>query len=157
MKLRTSMPETYTLKRSQWVPRKLEDVFEFFSRAENLQELTPPWLNFEIVEPPEELRAGALIRYRLRVRGVPIGWVSEIREWDPPRSFVDVQVKGPYALWHHTHRFVEERGGTRIEDEVRYALPLGILGWVAHAVVVRRDIEKIFNFRGEKMRERFGE
>ena len=119
---------TYYLERKQWVPASLEKVFSFFSRPENLQKLTPPWLDFRIVEAPAELSAGALIRYRLRVHGVPVGWLTAIREWDPPHRFVDEQLRGPYALWHHTHTFEphpDADGDTLMRDVVRYALPLG--------------------------------
>ncbi len=99
---------------------------------------------------------GSLIKYVLRLRGVPVRWTTEIITWEPPRLFVDVQLSGPYSLWHHEHRFAEERGGTRMEDEVCYALPFGPLGQIVHWMIVRKDIEKIFTYREEKIREMFG-
>ena len=141
----------------QVVPQRLEEVFEFFSRAENLEELTPPWLHFRILKvEPSLMREGTKIDYRLRWRAMPIRWTTEILQWEPPRRFVDVQREGPYKVWHHQHRFEEVSGGTRIEDEVEYELPLGVIGRAVHAVIVRRDIEAIFEFRRRVVEERFG-
>jgi ligand-binding SRPBCC domain-containing protein len=137
------------LSREQLLEVGLERAFGFFSRAENLEAITPPWLRFEIVTPtPIEMRAGTRIRYRLRLRGVPVSWLTEIEEWDPPRAFVDRQLKGPYALWHHTHSFeaVDDRR-TRMLDVVRYGHRLGPLGSVAEHLIVRRDLERIFDYR----------
>ena len=93
------------------------------------------------------MRPGALIEYRLRLHGVPISWRTTIAVWDPPRRFVDVQLSGPYRLWHHTHQFSPHAEGTEMRDLVRYALPLGALGRVAGGAFVRRDLERIFDFR----------
>lgn len=142
----------------QFVPKPLEEVFSFFSRAENLQRLTPPWLHFRILGvDPQPVRKGTLIRYSLRWRIFPIRWMTEILEWDPPNRFVDVQLKGPYKLWHHQHRFIAEAGGTRIIDEVQYALPFGVLGRIAHALKVRKDVATIFAYREDMVRRMFGE
>ncbi|GAC1437817.1 MAG: SRPBCC family protein [Terriglobales bacterium] len=142
----------------QFVPRPLAEVFEFFSKAENLQQLTPPWLHFRIISVnPQPVVQGTLIQYCLRWRIFPISWTTEIRQWNPPHEFVDVQLKGPYKLWHHRHRFVSEAGGTRIIDEVQYALPFGFLGRVAHALKVKQDVKTIFAFREEAVRRLFGE
>ena len=141
----------------QFVPHPLAEVFDFFSRAENLQELTPPWLNFRILDvSTNPVRQGTLIRYALRWRIFPIRWTTEILEFDPPQRFVDVQLKGPYKKWHHEHRFVAENGGTRIFDEVQYELPFGALGAIANRFQVRRDVEAIFEFRREAIKRRFG-
>jgi hypothetical protein len=150
------LPKTYTISRTQWVPRPLDAIFEFFSRPANLQELTPPLLDFRILEAPEKLRAGSLIRYRLRVHKLPVQWTTEIVAWEPPHRFVDLQLKGPYQLWRHEHTFAAERGGTTISDCVEYALPFGPVGRIVHALLVRRDVEHIFEFRDRKMRELFG-
>jgi hypothetical protein len=149
--------QPYIFRAEQFVPRPLDDVFEFFSRAENLQQLTPPWLHFQILSvDPQPVRKGTLIRYSLRWRVFPIRWTTEIVEWDPPHGFVDLQLKGPYQLWRHQHRFIAEGNGTRIVDEIHYRLPFGVLGKLAHAVKVRRDVEGIFNFRKRAVEERFG-
>ena len=113
-------------------------------------------LRFHIVRADRELHEGSRIEYQLRVRGVPMRWVSEIAEWKPPYRFVDTQLRGPYALWRHQHTFTTERGGTRIGDEVEYAMPLGIAGVIAHALVVRRDVESIFDYRQRRLAELLG-
>jgi uncharacterized protein len=145
----------YELRRRQWVPHPLERVFHFFSAAENLERLTPPFLRFEITHVPTRMEKGARIEYKLRVRGFPFRWQSVIEKWDPPHSFVDVQAKGPYKLWHHTHRFWPENEGTWIEDEVRYSLPYGVLGRIAGRLMVKRDVDAIFAYREQKIREIF--
>ena len=139
---------------SVWLPRPLEEVFAFFSDAHNLEILTPPWLRFEVLTPrPIDMAAGVTIDYRLRVRGLPIRWRSEIAAWEPPRRFVDKQIRGPYRLWDHEHLFREDRGGTFAEDRVSYAVPGGSL---VNRLFVAKDVENIFVFRSEKLRELFG-
>jgi ligand-binding SRPBCC domain-containing protein len=146
----------HSIRREIWLPRARLDVFEFFCRAANLERLTPPFLNFHVVTPePIEMREGALIAYRLRVRGLPVGWLTKITRWNPPFEFADIQVKGPYKVWDHTHRFLEENGGTRMIDEVQYELPLGPLGDLAHWMMVRRDVENIFTYRNTVIAELF--
>jgi ligand-binding SRPBCC domain-containing protein len=138
-----------TLRREQVLEAGIADAFAFFSRAENLEAITPPWLRFRITsELPAELGAGTLIRYRLRLHGIPIDWLTRIEEWEPPQRFVDRQLSGPYAYWHHTHTFepIDERR-TRMTDVVRYAHRLGPLGAVADRLVVRRDLRRIFDHR----------
>ena len=140
----------YLLRTVQWVPHPVERVFDFFADAGTLQVLTPAFLHFEIVTPlPIEMRAGALIDYKLRVRGVPIRWRTEIAEWEPPGRFVDRMVHGPYTEWIHEHRFEEHEGGTRMTDEVRYGVPGGA---IAHWLFVRRDLERIFAYRAEQLK-----
>lgn len=145
----------HTLHREQHLPGSPEEVFAFFADARNLEAITPPLLRFRVLTPdPIAMGAGALIRYRLRVRRVPVGWLTAIREWDPPHRFVDEQVRGPYALWHHTHTFeARPGGGTLMRDVVRYALPLGPLGELARRLFVARDLEAIFDFRAQRIRE----
>ncbi len=145
----------YTLQRKQWVGRPLAQVFDFFSKAENLEQLTPSFLRFQITRTPPRMETGARIAYKLRVHGLPLRWLTEIEKWDPPHEFIDVQKKGPYKLWHHTHRFREENGGTSIEDTVRYALPFGVLGQVVHRLMVERDVQQIFAYRERVIRELF--
>jgi ligand-binding SRPBCC domain-containing protein len=138
----------HVLERSQRLPRPPDEVFPFFADALNLERITPPWLGFRVVTPgPIEMGAGTRIDYRLRLHGVPLTWHTEIVLWDPPRRFVDVQLSGPYRLWHHTHRFEAVGDGTVMTDIVRYGLARGPLGALAHAVLVRRDLERIFDFR----------
>ncbi|HEX8984528.1 MAG TPA: SRPBCC family protein [Bryobacteraceae bacterium] len=142
----------YSLHRELWVPRPLAEVFDFFSRAENLERITPPWMRFRILTPPPiTMKEGAAIAYALRVRGVPVHWLTEIERWNPPFEFVDVQTKGPYKLWRHTHRFAELEGGTSIVDTVQYALPFGLLGQLVHRLKVARDLSEIFDYRAQRV------
>ena len=147
----------YTLAFDQLVPRPLPEVFAFFSRAENLEVLTPPWLNFKILEvTPQPIQAGTLINYSLRVHGIPLRWTSEIVEWEPPHGFVDLQLRGPYKLWRHEHRFEARDGGTLISDTISLALPLGVLGQIAYKLKVHSDMDEIFAFRKTEIRTFFG-
>ncbi len=143
----------HVLQREQHLPGPPEEVFAFFADARNLEAITPPLLRFRVLDAePIRMRAGTLIRYRLRVRGVPLRWLTRIREWQPPGCFVDEQLRGPYALWEHTHAFApDERGGTVMRDTVRYALPLGPVGSLAHRLLVRRDLEAIFDHRAARV------
>ncbi len=133
------------------MPGTPADVFDLYADAFALEEITPPWLRFRVVTPrPIDMGAGTLIEYRLRLHGIPMRWTTRIELWEPGRRFVDVQVSGPYRLWHHTHEFEPDgRGGTKIRDVVRYALPLGALGALAHVLFVRRDLIRIFDYRRE--------
>jgi ligand-binding SRPBCC domain-containing protein len=149
--------KTYTLAFTQQAARPLAEVFEFFSRAENLQALTPPWLNFKILGVrPQPIQKGTLINYSLRVHGIPLRWTSEIVEWDPPHRFVDLQLRGPYKLWRHEHRFEPKDGGTLISDTISLALPLGLLGQMAYKIKLQSDVQEIFSFRKEKIHVLFG-
>lgn len=143
----------FTFDTELWLPRPRAEVFPFFADAHNLQTLTPPWLKFEVLTPaPITLRPGVLIDYRITVHGFPIRWRTEIIEWDPPNQFVDVQLTGPYTLWHHTHIFRERDRGTTCCDRVRYR-PRG--GALIQWLFVRRDVERIFQYRQQRLREIF--
>lgn len=140
--------KVHLLARDQWLAAPLDAVFGFFSDAANLDAITPAWVGFRILTPlPIEMRPGAHIDYRLRLGGVPVRWRTRISSWDPPRGFVDVQESGPFALWEHEHRFEPHGDGVLMRDRVRYALPLGPLGRVAHAVAVRAALAAIFDHR----------
>lgn len=147
--------QTYLLYREQWLPRPVEEVFAFFSRPDNLQAITPPWLDFRIVQTPSTLTKGSLIRYRLCLHRIPISWTTVISEWSPPYRFVDRQLWGPYRLWNHEHEFVADGGGTTLRDRVTYALPFGFIGAMAHRSVVKGDLRRIFDFRAYTMRSLF--
>ncbi len=139
----------YRIERSTWVARPLPEVFAFFSAAENLELITPPELGFSIDSAsPVSMKRGALIDYTIRLYRLPMHWRTEITKWNPPASFEDTQLRGPYAKWVHTHSFVENRGGTTVEDVVIYALPFGALGRVAHPLV-KRQLKRIFDYREE--------
>ena len=136
-----------------WLPLPPEELIPFFADAANLDAITPPWLNFRVVTPPPiEMRQGALIDYRLSVRGIPLRWRTRINLWQPPHRFVDEQIRGPYRQWIHTHTFEARDGGTLARDVVQYAVPFD---FIAHPLFVRRDIEQIFAFRQEALRKRF--
>jgi len=145
--------KTYLLEREQWIERPLAETFAFFARAENLGRITPPWLHFRIRSPlPIQMRVGARIDYTIRLGGVPLRWRTRIVAWEPERHFVDVQERGPYALWEHTHAFEARASGVRMTDRVRYALPFGPLGRAAHAIAVRAALTRIFDYRFERVR-----
>lgn len=145
---------THLIERRQRIARPAGEVFAFFSDATNLDLLTPPWLHFQVRTPlPIAMRVGTRIEYTIRWYGLPIRWLTEIVEWASGRQFVDTQLRGPYRLWRHTHRFISDGRGTIMEDEVRYALPLGPVGRLAHAVVVRRDVHRIFDYRAARIDE----
>ena len=148
--------EPHILEREQRIPLPPEDVFPFFEDAYNLEAITPPFLGFRVVTPrPIEMRAGALIEYRLKLHGVPVRWKTQIESFDPPHTFTAVQLSGPYKLWHHTHVFEPDgRGGTLMRDRVLYELPFGPFGEAAHALFVQRDLRRIFDFRQETVARR---
>jgi ligand-binding SRPBCC domain-containing protein len=136
-----------------WLPRQRHEIFSFFSDARNLKIITPPWLNLQILTAaPILIKAGALIDYRVRVHGLSFQWRTKITEWNPPLRFVDIQVRGPYRFWRHTHTFEEERNGTLCTDDIRY-WPRGgkLLNWL----FIRGDVERIFAFRSETLAQTF--
>lgn len=141
----------HVLTREQSLPGSPDTVFPFFGAARNLEAITPAWLGFRVLTPePIEMGAGTLIDYRLRLHGIPLRWRTRIETWEPGVRFVDAQLSGPYALWHHTHEFAADParpGWTTMRDTVRYALSLGPLGELAHRLLVRRDLDRIFDHR----------
>ena len=141
----------HQLRREQVLDGTPDELFAFFADARNLEALTPPLLRFRVITPePIDMGAGAFIQYRLRLHGVPVGWKTLIQAWEPPHRFVDVQVSGPYALWHHTHELTPVGDAqTRMVDTVRYAIGFGPLGELANRLLVRRDVEAIFDFRAQ--------
>jgi ligand-binding SRPBCC domain-containing protein len=146
----------HTLHREVWLPKPLRQVFNFFSRTENLEKISPLWIRFRILtRPPIRMKQGAVFRYALQVRGIPFRWLTQIERWDPPHDFIDVQVTGPYKVWRHTHRFLPVDGGTSVIDIVQYSLPFGALGRLVHRVQVARDVERIFDYRNERIQQLF--
>jgi ligand-binding SRPBCC domain-containing protein len=143
----------HVLHRQQVLPGTPREVFPFFADARNLEAITPPLLRFRVITPgPVPMRAGAFIQYSLRLHGLPVTWHTLIQDWAPPHRFVDVQVRGPYALWHHTHSFTPNGdGGTLMTDTVRYAIGFGALGELVDRALVRRDLEAIFAYRAERV------
>jgi ligand-binding SRPBCC domain-containing protein len=138
----------YRLEATMNAPVPLERVFRLFEDPRNLAKITPPWLNFRILHPESvRMREGAEIDYLIRWLGVPMKWKTLITRYEPPHLFVDEQVRGPYTLWHHEHTFLETGAGVEIRDRVDYRLPLGTLGRIAHALVIRRQLLGIFRYR----------
>ena len=147
------MMKAYWLKKTIWLPQPRAKVYEFFSNPGNLDRLTPAWLNFAILTPASsKMKQGSLLDYRLRIRGIPIRWQSEIAVWEPPHRFVDRQTKGPYSLWVHEHIFEEHDNGTLVGDNVEYAVPGGR---IVQKFLVAPDIERIFDYRHKILEELF--
>jgi ligand-binding SRPBCC domain-containing protein len=138
------------LERRQVVSRPLAATFAFFADPRNLELVTPPWLRFRIDAAPRELHEGARIRYRLRLFGIPLEWEAEIVQWQPPRTFVDRQARGPYRLWTHTHRFAAVGDETEVYDHVLYRVPGGPVG---PRRLVRRWLDEIFDYRAARLAE----
>jgi ligand-binding SRPBCC domain-containing protein len=142
------------LEQEIWFDLSPQDVFKFFSDARNLEMITPAFLRFRITKAPDDgLFEGALIDYRLRLHGFPVRWRTRIDVWDPPRAFVDRQIRGPYRSWHHTHEFEALDGGTLVRDVVRYELPFGALGDLVAGRMVERDVGLIFAYRRTRLLE----
>jgi ligand-binding SRPBCC domain-containing protein len=138
----------------QLVPLPREAVFAFFSDAHNLEAITPPWLGFRIADQSTEvIERGTELTYRLRIHGLPVTWRSRIDEWSPHERFVDVQLKGPYAKWHHTHSFHDRGTATLIRDRVLYRLPMGWLGHCLGSRFVASDVKRIFDYRAARTEE----
>jgi ligand-binding SRPBCC domain-containing protein len=143
----------FVLESRQRLPRPIGEVFPFFADAANLERLTPDLLRFRVLTPqPVAMEEGALIDYRLRVRGLPLRWRTLISAWEPPFRFADTQLRGPYRQWIHEHRFVDEGDSTLVEDVVRYRVPGGRL---VHALFVRGDVLKIFAHRHQELNRLF--
>jgi ligand-binding SRPBCC domain-containing protein len=149
---------TYILRSEQWIARPIDEVFAFFADARNLEKITPHWLGFKIISmSTASIEEGTMIRYRLRLHGIPFHWRTVIREWNSPYCFVDEQAKGPYKQWLHTHRLEAHGNRTKMIDEVQYSLPFGVLGRIVHAVKVRRDVSRIFDYRRLRIDALFGQ
>jgi len=148
---------SYRLERFLFLPRAREEVFAFFSDAANLERITPPFLNFHIITPrPIAMKPGTIIDYKLRLYGIAFQWRTLIETFDPPVSFSDVQVTGPYRRWHHLHEFVEVPGGTEMRDRVDYELPFPLFAPIVHPLFVRRSVQQIFDYRNKIISEIFG-
>ena len=132
-----------------WLPRHITEVFDFFSNALNLEELTPASLQIHVLTPsPIHIQQGTVIDYSLKIRGIPLRWRSKISVWDPPHRFIDEQLRGPYRRWIHEHRFSEHAGGTTCEDSVKYA-PLG--GAFINKLFVEQEVRQIFAYRSQRL------
>ena len=152
-------PKMRRIHQEQWVPVPLGDIFAFFSNAENLQKVTPPWVGFRILTPrPIVMAAGTIIDYEVRIHQIPMRWRSEITEWLPPHHFVDVQRKGPYSEWIHRHSFCELNGGTLVTDDVEYMVPFSWMpgAGLVERFLVRPELDRIFAHRRSALRMHFG-
>lgn len=146
----------HILERRQIIDRLRTEVFEFFANAGNLERITPPELNFKIISAqPIDIRKGAFIDYKLKLRGIPITWKTQITQWNPPHDFVDTALKSPYKQWIHLHSFEEnDKGETIMRDKVRYRLPFEPLGDLAHWYV-KKELKYIFDYRYKVIEEIF--
>lgn len=143
--------KTFTLSTELLIEKPIDKVFSYFSDAHNLVEITPLKMKLVVLTPPPiEMQIGTLIDYRLKLKGIPLRWQSEITEWNPPHKFVDEQRKGPYRVWIHTHIFDETDQGTIVRDRVEYAV-LG--GQIVDKLLVRPDLQKIFEYRSKRLQE----
>jgi ligand-binding SRPBCC domain-containing protein len=148
----------YHLKRTQVLPITLAEAWDFFSSPKNLAKITPSHMKFKIlyISGGQRMYAGQLIRYKINVLpNIPVGWTTEITQVNEPYHFVDTQVSGPYSLWHHQHFFREVPGGVEMIDEVNYAIPFGPIGWLANALFVEREVNRIFDYRFEVLEKLF--
>lgn len=150
------MAHTFTL--TTIINKPVEEVFDFFSKAENLNLITPPELQFTIISPlPIVMQAGTLINYRIKLWSIPFKWKTQISKWQPPFRFIDEQLKGPYVKWHHTHEFKPlDNGTTQMTDTVVFLSPGWIFEPMVHYLFVNKRVKHIFNFRSDKLKEIFG-
>ncbi len=144
------------LERQQFIPRPRHEVFAFFSAVENLDTITPDFLQFHILTPrPIVMQSGLVMDYELKLFGIRCHWQSKITEFAPESHFVDDQLRGPYRRWHHVHQFQEVEGGTLVIDHVDYEMPFGPLGRLVHWLSVRRSLRQIFDYRAQKVEQIF--
>ena len=147
-------PEGYVLEARQWLPLPRESVFQFFAEPRNLGRITPLWMSFQMLDAERvKMEEGARIHYIIRWLKLPLRWTTIISSYQPPEVFVDTQERGPYACWVHQHRFTPAEGGTWMEDRVTYRLPFGVIGRVAHAVMVKQQLKQIFLFRARAIEQ----
>lgn len=148
----------YTLSKKQFLPIPINEAWDFFSSPKNLAKITPAEMGFKIqyISGGDKTYAGQIIRYKVNILpGITSGWTTEITHVNEPYHFIDEQRFGPYALWHHQHHFQEVKGGVEMTDEVNYAIPLGLLGRLAHWLFVGREVNRIFEYRYKKLEEFF--
>lgn len=148
----------YSLERTQVLPITQEQAWEFFSSPYNLPKITPPSMNFRILNNPESpAYAGQIILYKVSpFGGINTHWLTEITHVREGEFFVDEQRSGPYVLWHHQHIFRAVSGGVEMRDIVHYQLPFGWLGAIVHKLLVRKKLESIFSYRYRVLEEMFG-
>ena len=149
----------YTFKKEQKISKSIIDVFDFFSKPENLSVITPNKMDFRILTPsPIEMKEGTLIDYTVKIMSFPIRWRTLITKYDPPNMFIDQQLKGPYSMWHHTHLFEKINDNeTLIKDVILYAVPFSFIGSITHSLYIKRDLEKIFDYRSQEIKRIFND
>ena len=148
----------HEIRLEQWVPQSIEKTFSFFKEAKNLEKITPEFLKFKVLkQSTQTIQEGTKISYRFSLHGFPVTWQSQITDWKPSRKFSDIQVRGPYSHWHHTHEFDEKNGGTLVRDQVTYKVPFGVLGDIIIDPFIRKDLEKIFNHRRKVIQSIMGQ
>ena len=149
-------PKIYTFKKEQFVASDIDTVFEFFSRPENLEKITPKKMGFNIITPkPIEMKEGAIIDYTVKILGVPMRWRTIISSYKKNEYFVDEQLKGPYSYWRHKHYFKVVDGGVMIIDEITYALPLEAFRLIVHPLIIKPQLNEIFDFRFQTIQDKF--
>ncbi|TVR43884.1 MAG: hypothetical protein EA394_00710 [Bacteroidia bacterium] len=149
----------YQLKTEQLIPASLEEVWGFISSPANLQKITPPGMGFEITsgDLPGEMYPGMIISYKVKpLLGIPTTWVTEITQVEEKKYFVDEQRVGPYSMWHHQHRITPVEGGVLMEDIVSYRPPMAFLGAIANAVIIKKKLRQIFDYRRKALEKHFG-
>ena len=151
--------KVYQLRRKQVLPITLDEAWSFFSNPGNLQHITPEEMHFKILTKEiSSMYPGQIIQYKIKVPpGVSMGWVTEITQVKDRSYFIDEQRFGPYSLWHHQHHFKKVEEGIEMIDIVHYALPMGILGRLAHSIYVKNQLKGIFDHRYKILEEKFGE
>ncbi len=146
--LESPKKDSTTIEYTQWVPQDIQKVWKFFSTEKNLEKITPPFLHFKVESmSTPTIQKDSIIDYRLRLHGLPLLWRSKIIDFQPEKSFIDFQLKGPYKIWHHTHDFLPLGEGTLIRDKIHFKIPMGMLGRLVAFLFIKRDIEKIFSYR----------
>ena len=152
------MNKEYLLEKHQFIQKPRIEVFDFFKTPENLEKITPKNLNFNIYTPsPILMEEGAVIEYQIKLLGIPIYWRTLINEYNPPNNFRDIQLNGPYDIWDHTHMFEECKNGTMMIDKIKYSIPFKIIGRMAHSIWVKRELQRIFDYRYEIIENIFKE
>lgn len=151
--------KSYVLERTQKLNCSLQEAWDFFSSPSNLKVITPDYMGFDITsDVPEKMYTGLIITYIVKpLLGIPMNWMTEIKHVDELRYFVDEQRMGPYKIWHHEHHFTEIEDGVLMKDKVSYALPLGVLGTIAHPIIVKNKLNEIFDYRYQKVEELFNQ
>lgn len=149
----------YQLRKEQFIPASLDEVWDFVSRPSNLKQITPEHMGFDITSEdlPDKMYPGMIITYNVKpLFGIKMRWVTEITQVEEKRYFVDEQRSGPYSMWHHQHILEEVEGGVLMKDIVSYKPPMGFLGAIANRVMIRRQLEAIFDYRTKALEKKFG-